>query len=147
MCSLRWVKLLNCYIAWHPLHMKTVVGKVSVASLIAIKPCVLCFADIRQQLNEQLKCLDYKLETQCAMVQDIQEYFRRRADVESEYSKNLEKLVRTTTASCKAEKLRCVCWLLVLLFLRYCLISSWCPTLECLFSVFSWTCEVSCDTI
>ncbi|XP_064605017.1 SLIT-ROBO Rho GTPase-activating protein 3-like isoform X2 [Liolophura sinensis] len=64
------------------------------------------FMHIRQQLNEQLKCLDYKLETQCAMVQDIQEYFRRRADVESEYSKNLEKLVKTTTASCKAEKLR-----------------------------------------
>lgn len=48
--------------------------------------------DVRQQLNEQLRCLDMRIETQVAIVQELQDYFRRRAEVEMEYSKSLDKL-------------------------------------------------------
>ncbi|GBL83980.1 SLIT-ROBO Rho GTPase-activating protein 1 [Araneus ventricosus] len=62
------------------------------------------FADIRQQLNEQLKCLDTRVETQASLVAEIQDYFRRRAEVELEYSKNLEKLAKGLLLRHKAEK-------------------------------------------
>ncbi|CAL1285229.1 unnamed protein product [Larinioides sclopetarius] len=60
--------------------------------------------DIRQQLNEQLKCLDTRVETQANLVAEIQDYFRRRAEVELEYSKNLEKLAKGLLLRHKAEK-------------------------------------------
>jgi len=43
-------------------------------------------------LNEQLKCLEQRIETQLAILAEIQEYFRRRADVELDYAKNLDNL-------------------------------------------------------
>ena len=54
----------------------------------------LCFSDIRSQLNEQIRCLESRLEVQVAMVTEIQEFFRKKAEVELEYSRNLEKLVK-----------------------------------------------------
>ncbi|XP_037091631.1 rho GTPase-activating protein 4-like, partial [Pollicipes pollicipes] len=53
---------------------------------------VLMTADLRLQLNEQLRCLDTRVDTQTAVVSELQEYFRRRAEVEMEYSRNLDKL-------------------------------------------------------
>jgi hypothetical protein len=64
------------------------------------------FSDIRQQLSEQLKCLESRLEIQTSMVQEIQEFYRRKADLEAEYSRNLDKLVRSTWARHKQEKQR-----------------------------------------
>ncbi|KAL4227144.1 SLIT-ROBO Rho GTPase-activating protein 1 [Mactra antiquata] len=66
--------------------------------------------DIRQQLAEQLKCLESRLEVQIAMVQEIQEFYRRKADLEAEYSRNLEKLVKSTWARHKQEKQRREHW-------------------------------------
>lgn len=60
--------------------------------------------DIRQQLNEQLKCLDGRVETQVNLVSEIQDYFRRRAEVELEYSRSLEKLAKGLLMRHKAEK-------------------------------------------
>lgn len=60
--------------------------------------------DIRQQLNEQLKCLDSRVETQVSLVAEIQDYFRRRAEVEMEYSRSLDKLARSLLARHKAER-------------------------------------------
>ncbi|XP_013776117.1 SLIT-ROBO Rho GTPase-activating protein 3-like [Limulus polyphemus] len=60
--------------------------------------------DIRQQINEQLKCLDMRVEVQAAIVAEIQDFFRRRAEVELEYSRSLEKLSRSLTLRHKAEK-------------------------------------------
>ncbi|XP_076369729.1 SLIT-ROBO Rho GTPase-activating protein 1-like isoform X2 [Tachypleus tridentatus] len=60
--------------------------------------------DIRQHINEQLKCLDVRVEVQAAIVAEIQEFFRRRAEVELEYSRSLEKLVKSLTLRHKAEK-------------------------------------------
>ena len=65
---------------------------------------VFLFLDIRQQLNEQLKCLDVRVETQVSLVAEIQDYFRRRAEVELEYSKSLEKLAKGLLLRHKAEK-------------------------------------------
>ncbi|XP_067126010.1 SLIT-ROBO Rho GTPase-activating protein 1-like isoform X3 [Centruroides vittatus] len=62
--------------------------------------------DIRQQLNEQLKCLDMRMETQVAIVAEIQDYFRRRAEVELEYSRALDKLSKSLMLRHKAEKQR-----------------------------------------
>ncbi|XP_049830329.1 SLIT-ROBO Rho GTPase-activating protein 1-like isoform X2 [Schistocerca gregaria] len=53
------------------------------------------FPDIRAQLSEQLRCLDCRLESQVSLVEELKDYFRRRAEVELDYSKNLEKLART----------------------------------------------------
>jgi SLIT-ROBO Rho GTPase activating protein len=39
-----------------------------------------------------------------AMVQEVQEFYRRKADLEAEYSRNLEKLVKSTWAKHKQEK-------------------------------------------
>lgn len=60
--------------------------------------------DIRNQLNEQLRCLENRLEIQVAMVQEIQEFFRRKAEVELEYSRNLDKLVKNTKLRHRQEK-------------------------------------------
>lgn len=54
--------------------------------------------DIRQQLGEQLRCLDVRLEAQLSLVSELQEYFRRRAEVELEYSRALDKMARAIAA-------------------------------------------------
>uniref|UniRef100_A0A182MER2 SLIT-ROBO Rho GTPase-activating protein 1 n=1 Tax=Anopheles culicifacies TaxID=139723 RepID=A0A182MER2_9DIPT len=51
--------------------------------------------DIRQQLNEQLKFLDVRMEAQIALVQELQDFFRRRGEVELDYSKSLDKLAKS----------------------------------------------------
>ena len=60
--------------------------------------------DIRNQLNEQVRCLENRLDIQVAMVQEIQEFFRRKAEVEIEYSKSLERLVKNTKTRHRQEK-------------------------------------------
>lgn len=60
--------------------------------------------DIRQQLAEQLKCLEGRLEVQTAMVIEIQDFFRKKAELETEYARSLEKLVKATWARHKQEK-------------------------------------------
>eukprot|EP00795_Rhopilema_esculentum_P002021 gene2021-17582_t len=49
--------------------------------------------EVRQQFSDQVKCLDSRLENKVALVTDIQEFIRKRSEIELEYSKNLEKLV------------------------------------------------------
>lgn len=60
--------------------------------------------DIRQQLTEQLKCLDFRLEMQLQLLHEIQDFYRRRAEVESEYGHNMEKLVKQTMTKHRNEK-------------------------------------------
>lgn len=52
------------------------------------------FADIRAQLNEQLRWLDARVEAQVALAAELQEFFRRRAEVELDYSRGLDKLAK-----------------------------------------------------
>ncbi|CAF1447627.1 unnamed protein product, partial [Didymodactylos carnosus] len=68
--------------------------------------------DIRYQLNEQLKCLEQRLETQLSIVSDIQDYFKRRAEVELDYAKNLDNLYKQTYQRHKAQKARRETWVL-----------------------------------
>lgn len=60
--------------------------------------------DIRIQLNEQLRCLDTRMETQVSIVSELQDFFRRRAEVELDYSKNLDKLSKTLQLRHKEQK-------------------------------------------
>ena len=60
--------------------------------------------DIRTQLQDQLRVLDGRVETQVAIVGELADYFKKRAEVEQEYSKALDKLARTLTTKHKENK-------------------------------------------
>lgn len=47
---------------------------------------------MRGQLNEQLRCLELQGELRRELLQELAEFTRRRAEVELEYSRGLEKL-------------------------------------------------------
>ncbi|XP_055984961.1 SLIT-ROBO Rho GTPase-activating protein 3 isoform X1 [Sorex fumeus] len=48
--------------------------------------------EIRAQLAEQLRCLEQQAESRLQLLQDLQEFFRRKAELELEYSRGLDKL-------------------------------------------------------
>lgn len=64
------------------------------------------FHNIRIQLNEQLKCLDTRLELQQGIVSEVQDVFRRRAEIEANYSRELDKLNKYLTNRNKELKQR-----------------------------------------
>ena len=72
--------------------------------LTPVLPSFFGVADIRVQLNEQLKCLDGRLETQQSVVSEVQDIFRRRAEIESNYSKELNKLANHIANRNKEQK-------------------------------------------
>lgn len=65
---------------------------------------IFIFTDIRLQLNEQLKCLDVRMEAQVALVAELQDFFRRRAELELDYSKSLDKMARSIQLRHKEQK-------------------------------------------
>ncbi|XP_054001787.1 SLIT-ROBO Rho GTPase-activating protein 1-like isoform X2 [Hylaeus anthracinus] len=62
------------------------------------------FPDIRLQLNEQLRCLDIRMEAQVALVAELQDFFRKRAELELDYSKSLDKMARSIQLRHKEQK-------------------------------------------
>uniref|UniRef100_A0A3P8Z906 SLIT-ROBO Rho GTPase-activating protein 2 n=1 Tax=Esox lucius TaxID=8010 RepID=A0A3P8Z906_ESOLU len=65
--------------------------------------------EIRTQLMEQLKCLDQQCELRVQLLQDLQDFFRKKAEIEMDYSRNLEKLSErflTKTRSTKDHQLK-----------------------------------------
>ena len=62
------------------------------------------FTDIRVQLNDQLKCLDNRLEVQQGIVNEFQDIFRRKAEIELKYSQELDKLAKTINNRNKEHK-------------------------------------------
>ncbi|XP_025413471.1 SLIT-ROBO Rho GTPase-activating protein 1-like isoform X3 [Sipha flava] len=62
------------------------------------------YPDIRLQLNEHLRCLDSRVEAQVSLVSELQDYFRRRAEVEMDYSKSLDKLAKSLQLRHKEQK-------------------------------------------
>ena len=56
------------------------------------------------KLQSQLRCLEDKVEHQTSMVSEIQEFFKRRSEIELDYSQKLEKLAKTFLARQKQEK-------------------------------------------
>ncbi|KAJ8377507.1 hypothetical protein AAFF_G00259750 [Aldrovandia affinis] len=60
--------------------------------------------EIRGQLAEQLKCLDQQCELRAQLLQDLQDFFRKKAEIETEYSRNLEKLAERFLAKMRSTK-------------------------------------------
>lgn len=73
-----------------------------------MRKCFSIFTDIQGKLQSQLKCLEDKLECQTSMVSEIQEFFKKRAEIESEYSVKLERLAKHFVTKQKQEKLKYV---------------------------------------
>ena len=67
-----------------------------------------CLVEIKHQLNEQLRCLDQRFEAHYCMVWELQDFYQRRAEVELEYARNLDKLVKQIMMRHRAEKQRLV---------------------------------------
>uniref|UniRef100_A0AAY4BMJ3 SLIT-ROBO Rho GTPase activating protein 3 n=1 Tax=Denticeps clupeoides TaxID=299321 RepID=A0AAY4BMJ3_9TELE len=77
--------------------------------------------EIRNQLVEQFKCLEQQSESRIQLLQDLQEFFRRKAEIQLEYSRSLEKLAERFSSKIRSSRekdqhlLSSVnCWYLVL---------------------------------
>ncbi len=60
--------------------------------------------DLKGHLNEGLKCLEQRLDTQISIIFELQDFFKKRAEVELQYSKDLDKLVKQISTRHKSEK-------------------------------------------
>ncbi|KPP73499.1 hypothetical protein Z043_107412, partial [Scleropages formosus] len=60
--------------------------------------------EIRAQLVEQQKCLEQHTEMRVQLLQDLQDFFRKKAEIEVEYSRNLEKLAERFMAKTRSTK-------------------------------------------
>ncbi|KAM6946261.1 SLIT-ROBO Rho GTPase-activating protein 1 isoform 2-T2 [Aplochiton taeniatus] len=60
--------------------------------------------EIRAQLVEQQKCLDQQTEMRTQLLQDLQDFFRKKSEIELEYSRNLEKLAERFMAKTRSTK-------------------------------------------
>ncbi|XP_018111488.1 SLIT-ROBO Rho GTPase-activating protein 1 isoform X2 [Xenopus laevis] len=60
--------------------------------------------EIRVQLVEQQKCLEQQTEMRVQLLQDLQDFFRKKAEIETEYSRNLEKLAERFMAKTRSTK-------------------------------------------
>ncbi|CAN9516145.1 unnamed protein product [Ophioblennius macclurei] len=60
--------------------------------------------EVRCQLVDQLKVLDVQLEQKSQQLQDLGDYLRRRGEIESEYSRSLEKLAEKFTSRIKKKE-------------------------------------------
>ncbi|XP_069945229.1 SLIT-ROBO Rho GTPase-activating protein 1 isoform X9 [Cherax quadricarinatus] len=62
------------------------------------------FPELRSQLNEQLRALDGRVDTQTALVNELQDWFRRRAELHQDYATKLDKLAKSLQARHKEQK-------------------------------------------
>ncbi|KAM3833325.1 SLIT-ROBO Rho GTPase-activating protein 1 [Vipera latastei] len=60
--------------------------------------------EIRAQLTEQQKCLEQQTEMRVQLLQDLQDFFRKKAEIETEYSRSLEKLAERFMAKTRSTK-------------------------------------------
>ncbi|XP_049622216.1 SLIT-ROBO Rho GTPase-activating protein 3 isoform X1 [Suncus etruscus] len=60
--------------------------------------------EIRTQLVEQLKCLEQQSESRLQLLQDLQEFFRRKAEIELEYSRGLDKLAERFSSRIRSSR-------------------------------------------
>uniref|UniRef100_A0A8C6PFI8 SLIT-ROBO Rho GTPase activating protein 3 n=1 Tax=Nothobranchius furzeri TaxID=105023 RepID=A0A8C6PFI8_NOTFU len=59
---------------------------------------------IRNQLVEQFRCLEQQSESRLQLLQDLQEFFRRKAEIELEYSRSLEKLAERFSSKIRSSR-------------------------------------------
>ncbi|CDQ97478.1 unnamed protein product [Oncorhynchus mykiss] len=76
---------------------------VCVYTLIIRDALCLC-VDVRAQLVEQQRCLEQQTEMRVQLLQDLQDFFRKKAEIETEYSRNLEKLAERFMAKTRSTK-------------------------------------------
>lgn len=60
--------------------------------------------EVRCQLVDQLKVLDLQLEQKSQQLQDLTDYLRRRGEIESEYSRSLDKLAERFSSRIKRKE-------------------------------------------
>ncbi|XP_061662952.1 SLIT-ROBO Rho GTPase-activating protein 1-like isoform X2 [Syngnathoides biaculeatus] len=60
--------------------------------------------DVRGQLVEQQRCLEQQTDMRVQLLQDLQDFFRKKAEIETEYSRNLEKLAERFMAKTRSTK-------------------------------------------
>ena len=63
-------------------------------------------ADIRKQLNDQIGSLEFRTESKIALLNDLQEFFKRRSEVEVEYARGLDRLVEKCEKSTKQRNVK-----------------------------------------
>ncbi|NXW40160.1 SRGP2 protein, partial [Nyctiprogne leucopyga] len=61
-------------------------------------------AEYDTQVKVQLKCLDQQCELRVQLLQDLQDFFRKKAEIEMDYSRNLEKLAERFLAKTRSTK-------------------------------------------
>uniref|UniRef100_A0A7N8X5A6 SLIT-ROBO Rho GTPase-activating protein 3 n=1 Tax=Mastacembelus armatus TaxID=205130 RepID=A0A7N8X5A6_9TELE len=66
--------------------------------------CTCRIVKIRNQLVEQFKCLEQQSESRIQLLQDLQEFFRRKAEIELEYSRSLEKLAERFSSKIRSSR-------------------------------------------
>lgn len=63
-------------------------------------------AELRGQLNEQLRALDGRLEAQVSLLQELQEWVKRRAELHQDYAGKLDKMAKSLQARHKDQKVK-----------------------------------------
>ena len=71
---------------------------------VCVCVCVCVCVDVRAQLVEQQRCLEQQTEMRVQLLQDLQDFFRKKAEIETEYSRNLEKLAERFMAKTRSTK-------------------------------------------
>ncbi|KAF2366812.1 SH3 domain [Trinorchestia longiramus] len=66
--------------------------------------------ELRSQLNEQLRALDCRCEAQVALLGELQDFMRRRAEVHQDYAAKLDKMAKTIQARHKDQKVKREQW-------------------------------------
>lgn len=80
-------------------HGSTAVPSHSLMLISSLPP-----TEIRMQLVEQFKCLEQQSESRLQLLQDLQEFFRRKAEIELEYSRSLEKLAERFSSKIRSSR-------------------------------------------
>uniref|UniRef100_A0A8C9NSR1 SLIT-ROBO Rho GTPase activating protein 3 n=1 Tax=Serinus canaria TaxID=9135 RepID=A0A8C9NSR1_SERCA len=70
----------------------------------SFKSFLMSISGIRTQLVEQFKCLEQQSESRLQLLQDLQEFFRRKAEIELEYSRSLEKLAERFSSKIRSSR-------------------------------------------
>ncbi|XP_029357276.1 SLIT-ROBO Rho GTPase-activating protein 3-like isoform X2 [Echeneis naucrates] len=60
--------------------------------------------EIRNQLVEQFRCLEQQSDSRLQLLQDLQEFFRRKAELQLEYSRGLDKLAERYSAKIRTSR-------------------------------------------
>ncbi|KAM4582091.1 SLIT-ROBO Rho GTPase-activating protein 3-like isoform 2-T2 [Fundulus diaphanus] len=60
--------------------------------------------EIRNQLVEQFRCLEQQSESRLQLLQDLQDFFRRKAELQLEYSRGLDKLAERYSSKIRSSR-------------------------------------------